>query len=64
MATTAVRPVASVEVTRSLPGNRFDHIFFPGIAWLMLIVVFVGFAPTYYLAGLVRAPLPATKQFR
>jgi hypothetical protein len=60
MATTAVRPVASVQVTRSLPGNRFDHIFFPGIAWLMLIIVFVGFAPTYYLAGLVRAPLPAT----
>ena len=43
--------------TRSLPDRRFDHRFFPAMAWLMLITVFVGFAPTYYLAG-SRAPLP------
>lgn len=46
-------------VTRSLPGTRFDHRFFPGIAWLMLVTVFVGFAPSYYLAGVLQAPLPS-----
>jgi hypothetical protein len=46
-------------VTRSLPGARFDHLFFPGIAWLMLVIVFVGFAPSYYLAGVLQAPLPS-----
>lgn len=46
-------------VTRSLPGTRFDHVFFPGVAWLMLVTVFVGFAPSYYLAGVLRAPLPS-----
>ncbi|MCU1270589.1 MAG: hypothetical protein JWN74_1883 [Acidobacteriaceae bacterium] len=59
MATAAARPVTSVPTKSNLPGNRFDHIFFPGIAWLMLVTVFVGFAPTYYLAGIVRAPLPS-----
>jgi hypothetical protein len=43
----------------SLPGTRFDHLFFPGIAWLMLVTVFVGFAPSYYLAGVLQAPLPS-----
>ena len=46
-------------VTRRLPGARFDHLFFPGIAWLMLVTVFVGFAPSYYLAGVFRATLPS-----
>ena len=46
-------------ITRRIPGSRFDHIFFPGVAWLMLVTVFVGFAPTYYFAGLFRAPLPS-----
>jgi hypothetical protein len=46
-------------VTRTLPGKRFDHLFFPGIAWLMLATVFVGFAPSYYLAGVFHAPLPS-----
>jgi hypothetical protein len=44
-------------VTRSRPGARFDHLFFPGIAWVMLVTVFVGFAPSYYLAGVLQAPL-------
>src|SRR3981081_2457090 len=29
------------------------------MALLMLVTVFVGFAPSYYLAGLFRAPLPS-----
>jgi hypothetical protein len=43
-----------------MPGNRrrFEHLYFSGMAALILVAVFVGFAHTYYLAGLFRAPLP------
>ncbi|HET9406788.1 MAG TPA: hypothetical protein VFO39_06085 [Candidatus Sulfotelmatobacter sp.] len=59
MAATLAQQQIAAPVTRSLPGRRFDHVFFPALAWLMLITVFVGFAPSYYLAGVVRAPLPS-----
>ncbi|HEY3129711.1 MAG TPA: hypothetical protein VGL91_09645 [Acidobacteriota bacterium] len=45
----------------SVVGNssrRFDNLFFPGMAVLILATVLFGFARTYYLAGLFRAPLP------
>ena len=45
--------------TANLPGRRFDHVFFTSMALVMLVTVFVGFAHTYYLAGLFRAPLPS-----
>jgi hypothetical protein len=45
--------------TSNLPGRRFDHVFFTSMALVMLVTVFVGFARTYYLAGLYRAPLPS-----
>ena len=35
-----------------------DNVFFPGVAVLILAAVFLGFARTYYLAGVFRAPLP------
>jgi len=44
---------------RVLPGRRYDDVFFSGMALLILVTVFVGFAHTYYLAGLFRAPLPS-----
>jgi hypothetical protein len=59
MATTLAQQQCSVSVTSNLPGRGFDHVFFPGMAWLMLIIVFVGFAPSYYFAGALRAPLPS-----
>lgn len=37
---------------------RFEHFFFSGMALLILVFVLVGFAHTYYLAGIFRAPLP------
>jgi hypothetical protein len=43
----------------NLPGRRFDHVFFTSMALVMLVTVFVGFAHTYYLAGIFRAPLPS-----
>jgi len=59
MATTLAQQQIATPVTRSLPGRRFDHVFFPAVAWLMLFTVFVGFAPSYYLAGAIHAPLPS-----
>jgi FtsH-binding integral membrane protein len=59
MATTLAQQQVAVPAANHLPGRRFDHVFFPGVAWLMLIVVFIGFAPSYYLVGGIRAPLPS-----
>jgi hypothetical protein len=36
----------------------YDDFFFSGMAGVALIAVLVGFARTYFLAGLFRAPLP------
>ena len=59
MATTIAKPYA-VGRPSAVPGRRFDHLFFGTTAWMMLATVFVGFAPTYYFAGVFRAPLPST----
>lgn len=60
MATTISDPRTFTKPVTGPPGRRYDHIFFSGTALLMLATVFVGFAPSYYLAGLMRAPLPST----
>jgi hypothetical protein len=40
-------------------GNRrFENLFFSGMAVLILTTVFLGFARSYYLAGVFKAPLP------
>jgi hypothetical protein len=49
MATAAARPRRKV---------RTDDVFFSGMAVVSLIAVFAGFARTYFLAGVFRAPLP------
>lgn len=38
--------------------RRYEHYFFSGMAVLMFGTVLLGFAKTYYLAGLFHAPLP------
>jgi hypothetical protein len=50
--------VQSVYAQSSAPGRRYDHFFFSGMALLMLVTVFIGFARSYYLAGVFQAPLP------
>jgi hypothetical protein len=40
-------------------GRRTDNYFFAGMALLLLATVVVGFARTYFLAGVFRAPLPS-----
>ena len=42
--------------TRTQRNLKFEHAFFSGIAGVILISVFVGFAQTYYLHGIVRVP--------
>lgn len=59
MATTAADASNSAKVHASLPGRRYDHFFFSGMALLVLATVFLGFAHTYYLAGVFQAPLPS-----
>lgn len=59
MATVVARPSVTAQPVRVIPGRRFDHIFFPAMALLILATVFVGFARSYYLAGVFHAPLPS-----
>jgi hypothetical protein len=39
------------------PGPRSDHLFFPVVAGLLVATAGVGFAHTYYMAGVFQAPL-------
>jgi len=41
-------------------GRRYDHYFFSSVAALMLAAVVLGFGPSYYFAGVFKAPLPST----
>lgn len=59
MATVVAHPSATAKSMPALPGRRYDHFFFSGMALLMLVAAFVGFGPTYYLAGVFNAPLPS-----
>lgn len=59
MSTIAAPPGNLTRSVTGLPGRRYDHLFFSGMALLLLATVFLGFAKTYYLAGVFLAPLPA-----
>jgi hypothetical protein len=42
------------------PVNRaFERGFFAGMAVLLCVIVVIGFTPTYFGAGMMRAPLPS-----
>ena len=47
------------KLRKRLPGRKYDRQFFLAITILLLAVVAIGFAPSYYLAGVFRAPLPS-----
>jgi FtsH-binding integral membrane protein len=59
MATAVDNFTAPAKPIATLPGRRFDHVFFSAMALALLITVAIGFARTYYLAGVFRAPLPS-----
>jgi hypothetical protein len=59
MATAVAGPSNLAKTSVNLPGRRYDHLFFSAMALMMLATVFLGFAHTYYLAGVFHAPLPS-----
>ncbi len=56
MATGVIR--RQTAVSRHQRDRRFDKLFFSGMAVVILVSVFVGFAQSYFLAGVFKAPLP------
>jgi FtsH-binding integral membrane protein len=59
MVTAVARPSSPTKPAIGLPDRRYEHLFFSAMALLMLGTVFVGFAHTYFLAGVFHAPLPS-----
>jgi hypothetical protein len=59
LSTIAASPSNAAKLAPSLPGRKYDHHFFSAMALLIMVTVFVGFAHTYYLAGVFNAPLPS-----
>jgi len=59
VAATIASTASSASTASQLPGRRYDHLFFSAMVALMLATVFLGFARTYYLAGVFHAPLPS-----
>lgn len=55
MATTVM---PNVPAPKPRPGRRYDSLFVSGMVLLFLGTVLFGFARTYFLAGMFRAPLP------
>ena len=45
-------------VKSRVPNRRYEHLFFSAMAILIFATVFLGFARTYFLAGVFGAPLP------
>jgi len=50
---------STAKVRAGVPGRKYDHVFFSTMAVLLLGSVFLGFARSYYLAGMFHAPLPS-----
>jgi hypothetical protein len=60
MATDAIFPPPSSKRITYRPVNKtVERVFYSGMAVLLCVCVFIGFSPTYYQAGIVRAPLPS-----
>jgi hypothetical protein len=60
MATDAVFKPASGQETRDKPVKRTaERAFYSGMAILLCVCVYIGFSPTYFQAGMLRAPLPS-----
>ena len=60
MATDAIFVPASPRQPTYRPVNRTaERVFYSGMAILLCVCVFIGFSPTYFQAGMMRAPLPS-----
>lgn len=59
MATNAAPVSASSDVVYRPTNRTFERVFYSGMAVLLCISVYIGFSPTYFQAGMLRAPLPS-----
>jgi len=60
MATDAVFVPSSRRQPHYRPVNKMlERIFYSGMSILLCVCVFIGFSPTYFRAGMMRAPLPS-----
>jgi len=60
MATDAIVAPAAGQKPTHRPVNRTaERIFYSGMAVLLCVCVYIGFSPTYFRAGMLRAPLPS-----
>jgi hypothetical protein len=60
MATDAIFVPASGPQPKYRPVNRYiERAFYSGMAITLCICVYIGFSPTYFQAGMMRAPLPS-----
>lgn len=60
MATDSIVVPASTHEPTYRPVNRtVERVFYSGMAILLCVCVFIGFSPTYFRAGMMRAPLPS-----
>lgn len=60
MATDAVIAPASSHRLTYRPVNRTaERVFYTGMSILLCVCVYIGFSPTYFQAGMLRAPLPS-----
>jgi len=60
MATDAIFPPVSERQPAQRQVNRTaERIFYSGMAVVLCICVYIGFSPTYFGAGMLRAPLPS-----
>jgi hypothetical protein len=61
LATDAIFVPASDQKPKHRPVNRtIERIFYSGMAILLCVCVYLGFSPTYFQAGMMRAPLPSS----
>jgi len=58
MATSQTVASPAAQTVRTVRSIKVENRFFIGMSILLLATVLVGFAKSYFLAGLVRAPLP------
>jgi hypothetical protein len=54
------RPVFGHRPTYRPVNRTVERVFYSGMAVLLCVCVFIGFSPTYFQAGMMRAPLPST----
>lgn len=60
MATDSIVVPASAQKLAYRAVNRTgERVFYSGMAIVLCVCVFIGFSPTYFQAGMLRAPLPS-----